>query len=115
MFEAARLVNTLTVAEKKMPAQEKQILVTAASSLFDHFGNVLGVFQSDPDVFFDRDREIEAGKRGLDVNEIEALIAERQKAREDKDWLRADDIRKELTLRKVLLKDSAGRTTWLVE
>jgi cysteinyl-tRNA synthetase len=40
---------------------------------------------------------------------------ERQKAREEKDWSRADDIRKELALQNITLKDSAGGTTWSIE
>ena len=76
---------------------------------------MLGVFQSDPDIFFQTDRNIEVGKRGLDVSKIEALILERQKAREEKDWSRADEIRQELALQNITLKDSAGQTTWSIE
>jgi cysteinyl-tRNA synthetase len=115
VFDAARLINHVTTAEKKMSASVKQTILETASAVFEHFGNVLGVFQSDPDSFFHCDRDIESAKRGLDVAKIETLILERQKAREDKDWQRADDIRKDLALQKVTLKDAAGRTTWLIE
>ena len=115
VFDAARLVNHVTTAAKKMPASAKQAILGAATDLFAHFGDVLGVFLLDPDLFFQTDRSLEAAKRGLDTARIEALIVERQKTREEKDWSRADDIRRELAAEGVTLKDSAGRTTWLID
>ncbi|MHB8137271.1 MAG: cysteine--tRNA ligase [Smithellaceae bacterium] len=115
VFEAARLINNVTTAEKKMPNSAKQVILETATNVFSHFGDVLGVFQFEPDVFFHVDRDIEAGKRGLDITKIEALILERQKAREEKDWSRSDDIRQELASQNIALKDSAGLTTWLIE
>jgi len=112
VFDTARLVNNVTTAEKKMPLSAKQVILEAAARVFLHFGDVLGVFQSDPDIFFRTDRDIEVGKRGLDVSRIEALILERQKAR---DWSRADHIRQELASQNITLKDSAGGTTWSIE
>jgi cysteinyl-tRNA synthetase len=115
VFEAARLVNQITISEKKTPAPVKKVILHAAQKAFSHFSDVLGVFASDPDVFFETDRAIEATKRGLDAHEIEALIAERQKARQDKDWSRADEIRKELLAKHVALKDMSGKTVWSIE
>lgn len=115
VFEAARIVNQITTAEKKMPAPVKKKILEAAREGFDHFGRVLGIFQHDADHFFQKDRDIEVAKRGLDRARIESLIAERQKARQDKDWQRADEIRKELALQNVTLKDAADHTTWSVE
>lgn len=115
VFDTARLINNITTAEKKMPVSTKQVILETAADVFMHFGDVLGVFQSDPEIFFHIDRDMEVGKRGLDVSKIEALILERQKAREGKDWSRADDIRQELASQNVILKDAAGQTTWSIE
>ena len=54
----------------------------------------------------------EAGEDGLSDDAIEALIAERDQARENKDFARADEIRDELAKNGVLLEDGAGGTTW---
>ncbi len=115
VFEAARLINTVTTAEKKMPAAAKLAVCNAAAARFAHFGDVLGVFQSDPDEFFRADRSLEAAKRGLDIPQIESLIRDRDKARAEKDWSRADDIRRELAAMNILLKDAAGETFWSIE
>ena len=61
-----------------------------------------------------RDREREAAKRGLAITEIETLIAERRAAREAKEWQRADEIRKGLAARGVILKDTPTATTWKI-
>lgn len=115
VFEAARLINHITTAEKKMPAPVKKSILATAVGIFAHFGQVLGVFLSEPDVFFQTDRAVEVVKRGLDCPKIEALILERQRAREDKDWQRADEIRKELTAQNIALKDSSSGTIWSIE
>jgi cysteinyl-tRNA synthetase len=49
---------------------------------------------------------------GLDVERIQTLIDERLKARADKDWARADQIRDELLTMKIQLKDGSDGTTW---
>lgn len=114
VFDAARQINQIIAAGKKTPAPALRTQLEAATGAFAHFAEVLGVFQSDPDEFFLADRSIEVTKSGLDVSWVEAMIAKRQKAREDKDWTLADDIRKELAEKNILLKDSSGRTVWSV-
>jgi cysteinyl-tRNA synthetase len=71
------------------------------------FGDVLGLFQQDADAFLvgDVDSDDEA-------TEIDALVAERDQARADKNWARADEIRDQLTDRGIVLEDAAGKTSW---
>ena len=54
-------------------------------------------------------------KRGLNVDEIEELIRQRQSARAEKDWARADAIRQQLAGLNIVLKDSAQGTRWMIE
>ena len=56
-----------------------------------------------------------SGKQGLDVNEIDRLIEERRTARLAKDWKRADEIRRALAERKIILQDTPAGTTWKSE
>ena len=53
-------------------------------------------------------------KADLD-SEIEALIAERQEARKNKDWATADRIRDELAARKIKLIDTPDGIKWEIE
>jgi len=53
-----------------------------------------------------------AANDGLGESEIERLIAERNDARQRKDFAEADRIRKQLSDQGVVLEDKAGATTW---
>jgi cysteinyl-tRNA synthetase len=115
VFDMVRFTNNFIVDEKNMPAFNKARILAQAKKLFDHFGAVLGVFQNDADHFFLADKETELHKRGLKIEEIENLIKQRQVARQEKDWARADAIRKELAGLHIVLKDSANSTSWMIE
>lgn len=49
------------------------------------------------------------------ASEIEELIAQRQKARAEKDWATADKIRDELAARKIVIKDTPQGVKWEIE
>lgn len=51
-------------------------------------------------------------EHSLDVETIEALIQERNEAKLNKNWARADEIRNELTALGVAIMDSKEGTTW---
>lgn len=52
---------------------------------------------------------------GVDAAWIESLIEERKTAKTQKNWARADEIRKELTAKNIVLKDNPdGSTSWKV-
>jgi len=115
VFDMVRLTNNFIVDEKHMPDDIKAEILTKAKQVFDHFGTVLGIFQSAADHFFESDKETELRKRGLDIEKIEDLIKQRQAARSQKDWSRADAIRQELERLHIVLKDSADKTSWIIE
>jgi len=49
---------------------------------------------------------------GDDAAEIEARLAERRQARQDRDFAKSDAIRKELEERGIEIKDGPSGTTW---
>lgn len=72
-------------------------------------GELIGLLQQDPEQWF-------AGQASaVDAAEIDALIAERISAREQKNWARADEIRDILAAKNVVLEDGAGGTRWRIE
>ena len=75
------------------------------ASLLVSFGRVLGLFQQTADTFL-------AGASDDDVTEIEDLINQRNQARVDKDWTKADQVRDKLTAMGIILEDAAGKTIW---
>jgi cysteinyl-tRNA synthetase len=56
--------------------------------------------------------ETETEDTGEDAPEIEALIAERESARKEKNFKRADEIRDILISRGIELKDTPEGTKW---
>jgi cysteinyl-tRNA synthetase len=77
------------------------------AGLLKALGGCLGILQEDPRVF------LQTGAV-LDDAAIQVFIAQRAAAKADKDFARADSIRKELLSQGVVLKDSAAGTTWEV-
>ena len=70
-------------------------------------GALLGILQLTPDEWFnDKPKDDDLNAR------IDALVAERTIARAEKNWGRADEIRKELAELKVEVKDGADGATW---
>jgi cysteinyl-tRNA synthetase len=74
------------------------------AALLRSFGDVLGLFQQNPEGFL-------LGDNG-DVDKIESLIEQRNIARAEKDWAMADQVRDELTTMGIVLEDNAGQTSW---
>ncbi|MFQ5971520.1 MAG: cysteine--tRNA ligase [Alphaproteobacteria bacterium] len=76
---------------------------------YDFVGNagVLGLLD------WDSNRWFRGGRDGSAVERIETLIDERAKAREAKDFARADEIREQLKGEGIVLEDlSGGKTNW---
>lgn len=72
-------------------------------------GDVLGVLQENPQVFL---KGLNPDSQGLSDADIDALIAKREEAKQDKNYARADEVREELKAQGVMLEDSRKGTRW---
>lgn len=115
LFDTARLVNGYLGNKTFSATAEACFVLDMAHKNIREAGHVLGLFLEDPDDYFRKDRDREAEKRGLDVDEIDRLIEERWAARQVRDWKKADDIRRILSEKQVVLKDTSSGTTWKIE
>lgn len=96
VFELVKDINT-SILDKEV---SKNVCQTAAA-VFDELCDVLGILYN---------------RKNNDVDsDIEALIEERQQARENKDWATADRIRDELKAKGIILKDTPQGVTWTKE
>ncbi len=97
------LVRDLNNASKTDPEQAKSL-----AALLKALGLILGILQENPAVFLQA-----GGSDQISAERVEQLIAERIQAKKDKQYARADEIRKELLDAGILLEDSKdGTTQW---
>ncbi|HKZ17621.1 MAG TPA: DALR domain-containing protein, partial [Geobacteraceae bacterium] len=112
LFEATRIINGYLAEKPSLASPETLFILHQAHQYFEEAGGVLGFFRDAVDDYFLKDREKESAKQGLNAEEIERLIGERNIARGAKNWAKADEIRKTLADKNVILKDSPTATTW---
>ena len=100
----AALAGVHAVADAVFAADKEgdAVAVRVGAGALKAAGRILGILQQDPEVWFQGDGDAA----------IDSLIAERNAARADKDFARADEIRDELVAQGVVLEDGAGGTTW---
>jgi len=115
LFEIVRQANHyFENAKKNVSLFQKIVVAKMVRDILSDMGRILGLFQDDPDEYFRKDCQREAVKRGLDVSDIECLIEERNIARSQKEWQRADEIRNLLIGRGVTVKDDPSGTSWTI-
>ena len=104
------------MATKKF--RKKADLVASVRALYHTFlklGNVLGMFGSEPKQWLEQQNLAGLADLGMEVTQVEAAIAQRLQARQDKDFGRSDEIRDELAEKGVLLLDGAAGTVWKIK
>ena len=94
------------VAEMHQLANEVFQGKPGAAAQLKALGGVLGLLQRDPASF------LQARPEGVSEDWITGKIAEREAARQHKDYAAADRIRKELLAAGIALEDKGGKTTW---
>ena len=92
IFDIVYMANTEINGESTKKTIEQTI------ALIHELGNVLGLFNKET-------------KRSIDA-EVEALIEERNRARAEKNWARADEIRDKLREMNIILKDTPQGVQW---
>jgi cysteinyl-tRNA synthetase len=112
LFETVRLLNRLLEAPSADPGY-LTILREMHDEVVD-LGRVLNLLQADPQTMVTTLRQ-KAVDLKLTPEKIERLIQERSEARKNKDWTRADEIRKYLMENDIILEDTAQGTIWRIK
>ncbi len=98
LFDIAKQLN---LAKQQQSESAGELAATLKG-----LGALLGLLQLEPNEY------LQGGESEDEVAVIEALIKQRNDARQAKDWAAADDARDKLKAMNVVLEDSAGKTTW---
>ena len=114
LFEAVKCLNRLAKNASAW-AEDEVLLLRQAAVTLRRLGGVLGLLQRQPQEFFHAHRaKLLRGCR-LSEETIDTQIAERDRARADKDWAQSDAIRDQLAAQGVILKDGPDGTVWTVK
>ncbi|MCW8918666.1 MAG: cysteine--tRNA ligase [Gammaproteobacteria bacterium] len=100
LFELARELNRLKAAGGDTAAVAAELRALAG---------MLGLLQREPEAFL---KGTVAGSEGPDDAAIDAMVAARVVAKQEKSWAEADRIRDALKALGVALEDGAGGTRW---
>ncbi|MGB5258336.1 MAG: cysteine--tRNA ligase [Woeseiaceae bacterium] len=100
------LAELFALARKLNKSNDAGEMESLAASMYAS-GDLMGLLSSDPEQWF----EGLAGD-GMAADAIEALIAERNQAKSERDFERADAIREQLKEAGVEIQDSREGTTW---
>lgn len=90
-------------------------LVNEARAIIKPLAEILGIFDSSPEIYKTEKRNKKLSLLSLSLEEIESLIKERNRARKEKDWGKADEIREKLATHSIILKDTVQGTIWEVK
>jgi cysteinyl-tRNA synthetase len=111
LFDAARAVN-------KLPPQGPQrgALLGYARDFLAGAGEVFGILQEEPAAYLERERKAHLAAVGLSLEALRERIEGRTRAREEKDFARADAIRADLGEKwGIELRDTPEGTEWGVK
>ena len=77
-------------------------------------GSVLGILEYDPNEYL-KIEKLTKKSLAITEEEISNLIEERAKARDEKNWKRADEIRAFLSSKSIILEDKESGTIWRIK
>ena len=99
LFELVREINRVRA--------EDETAAAALAALLRQLGDLIGILQSDAESY------LRGGASANDGDaEIDALVAQRNEAKANKDWGTADEIRNKLQEMGIVLEDGPSGTTW---
>jgi cysteinyl-tRNA synthetase len=116
LFEGMRHLNAFMDSKTGgfAPDIEKQIR-SGRADLLEIGRNVFGIFMDPPADYFNRKKQLVLSDLSIDPAKIERMIKERSVARESKDWVTADRIRKAFQEMNIVIEDRTDGTVWKVK
>jgi len=111
-FDLQTHLNSLLHLSKGRPTEPILSLLKKGEEYFSKMGWIFGLFREDPESYLNEQRKVGLQKLTLSEEEILRLIEQRNDARKEKNWNRADDIRKGLLDRGIVLEDTPSGTNW---
>ena len=112
-FEVMRLFNNMCRTPGKAKPEQKAIAEVYFHWLRDK-GQVMALFQEPPSEFLRQLDDMLLRKSGVSRSEVDQIVGERMRARTEKNFALADELRAKLTSMGIAVLDSALGTEWEV-
>ncbi len=113
LFEAVKKINRIMDTENKIDNIDN--ILSAYYYEISDICSILGICKDNPINYFNKKKNNSIVKKAVDVEKINAMVKARECARKEKDWGKADLIRKELEELNIKLEDGAEGTLWSFE
>ncbi|MEH6543897.1 MAG: cysteine--tRNA ligase [Porticoccaceae bacterium] len=108
MYDMVRELNTVARDDNTQAQAQVQIRTQTLAAELKALGEILGILKANPAEFLQGSADTSA----ISSAEIDALVAERNQAKQDKQYQRSDEIRQQLAEQGVVLEDSREGTRW---
>jgi cysteinyl-tRNA synthetase len=105
-------LNSLLSLSKGQPTKEIASILKKGLDHFTGKGWVFGLFREDPEKYLAQQRNEGLKKLNLTEQAILRSIEERNLARKERNWKRADEIRNDLLSKGIVLEDTPSGTNW---
>jgi len=114
-YDLQRYLNTLLDISKGHPTEAIISLLKKGRDHFSNMGWISGLFQEDPEVYLREQKKEGLNRLNLSEEEILKLIEDRNVARKEKNWKKADEIRNDLLSKGILLENTHSGTIWKIK
>jgi cysteinyl-tRNA synthetase len=114
-YDLQRHLNSLLEVSKERPTEEITSMLKKAFDHFSKIGWVFGLFREDPEAYLGEQKREGVKKLNLSEEGILRLIEERNSARKEKNWKKADEVRNDLLSKGIVLEDTPTGTIWKIK
>ncbi len=114
-YDLQRHLNSLLEVSKEGPTEEINSMLKKAFDHFSKIGRIFGLFRENPEAYLSEQKKEGVKKLNLAEEEISRFIEERNRARKEKNWKRADEIRNDLLSKGIVLEDAPKGTIWKIK
>ena len=114
LFSYFRYINN-EIKNKNDKSKRVNTFKNIIDTLKKTYGNILGIFTEEPHEFIEKLKQKYVMKLHINIDEIESKISERNEAKKNKNFDKADEIRNDLDKKGIVLMDTSDGTTWNIK
>ncbi|MDO5556027.1 MAG: cysteine--tRNA ligase [Clostridia bacterium] len=111
LYPISKFANGL-VKDKKYPAGTRAKILNEIKNKIKSTYSILGIMQEEPVQFINEMKQKHLQRLNLSIEQVEEMIQERTKAKAERNYAVADELRRNLDEMGIILNDSKDGTTW---